>query len=379
MSKAIYAFSGDPITYGHIDIIKRSAKVFDELIVGIGANPDKKYMFCLEERTSMAEKSLTCMPNVDVVSFQGLLVDYAYEHCIPTIVKGVRNSADFNYESVLHEYNKSQKLGIDTHILFARPELAHVSSSAVKGVLKEQGFIHESVPLYVKQCLEKRMLGQYLLGITGEIGVGKSYVGKKLEDIGKTNGVSVHNVELDEIGHKILSCLEEPKYQEVRQTVVETFGEQLMLPDGQINRKALGEIVFNDQDKLEELNKIMHDPIMVRLRRELYGKKGLVLFNAALLAESEMGYLCNNNHVLVTANKESQERRLRKRGLSSQQIERRLGCQYSTQEKKEKIEATISRDKQGKLWTFNNSDQGMKEAENPEYLFSEIVEELKIS
>ena len=172
--KAMYAFSGDPITYGHIDIIARASSAFDHVVAGIGANPDKKYMFNLEERTEMAKRSLTRFKNVEVASFQGLLVDYAYEQGIEVIVKGVRNAADFDYENVLHEVGVSQKLGIDTHILFARPELAHVSSSAVKSIQKEQGLIHEYVPLYVKQCLEARMSEQYIVGVTGEIGAGKS-------------------------------------------------------------------------------------------------------------------------------------------------------------------------------------------------------------
>ena len=77
MAKAMYAFSGDPITFGHIDIIQRASQVFDHVIVGIGVNPQKQYTFSLEERTRMAKQSLTNIPNVEVVSFSGLLVDYA--------------------------------------------------------------------------------------------------------------------------------------------------------------------------------------------------------------------------------------------------------------------------------------------------------------
>ena len=88
MRKAIYAFSGDPITYGHVDIIKRTADCFDEVLVGIGSNPDKKYMFTLEERTELAKKALRKVNNAYVRSFQGLLVDYAYEQNVSTIVKG---------------------------------------------------------------------------------------------------------------------------------------------------------------------------------------------------------------------------------------------------------------------------------------------------
>lgn len=124
MKRAIYAFSGDPITYGHINIIKRAANFFDEVVAGIGVNPSKSYMFTLEERTEMAQNALEGLRNVKVTSFEGLLVDYAYEQAIPVIIKGVRNAADFDYERALKEIGDSQRAGIETHILFAKPELA---------------------------------------------------------------------------------------------------------------------------------------------------------------------------------------------------------------------------------------------------------------
>jgi pantetheine-phosphate adenylyltransferase len=126
--KAIYAFSGDPITFGHIDIIERAAKVFTKVLVCIGSNPDKKYMFTLEQRLQMAQDALSSIKNVDVKSFSGLLVDFAFEQNISVIIKGVRNTTDFEYENTLHAVGESQKLGIETFILFAKPQLAHVSS-----------------------------------------------------------------------------------------------------------------------------------------------------------------------------------------------------------------------------------------------------------
>jgi len=370
----MYAFSGDPITFGHIDIIARASKTFDNVIVGIGVNPDKKYMFSLEERTEMAQKSLSRFPNVDVVSFQGLLVDYAYEHGVGVIVKGVRNAADFDYENVLHQVGESQKLEIDTHILFARPELAHISSSAVKGIQKEQGLIHEYVPLYVKQRLEARMSGQYIVGVTGEIGAGKSYVSQQFTQMGKQRGIEVHNIELDQIGHQILGELKQPRYDEIRKQIADTFGQQVRRNDGTIDRKCLGDIVFADSDALDRLNKILETPLMVRLRKELYGKHGLILFNAALIAESDMAYLCNNNIVLVYADKQTQESRLASRELSLEQRQRRLESQFDFEDKKSKLQQAINIDNQGKIWVFDNSE-GKDDIES---IFNDVVSELKV-
>lgn len=371
--KAMYAFSGDPITYGHIDIIARASEAFDQVTIGIGANPDKKYMFNLEERTDMAKRALTKFTNVEVNSFPGLLVDYAYEQGIEIIVKGVRNAADFDYENVLHQVGESQKLGIDTHILFARPELAHISSSVVKAIQKEQGLIHEYVPLYVKQCLEARMSGQYILGVTGEVGCGKSYVCKKFEELGKQTGIPVHNIELDHIGHQILGILQEPRYQEVRDNIAKTFGESVKCKDGTIDRKLLGEVVFNSYEKLAKLNEIMATPLAIRLRREISGKKGLILFNAALIAESDMAYLCNNNTLLLHVDKATQNKRLSERNLTPEQIVKRLASQYNFVEKKSKLSQATIRDTSGKLWIADNSNDADLQAES---LFNSIITDL---
>jgi pantetheine-phosphate adenylyltransferase len=374
MKKALYAFSGDPITYGHIDIIERASKAFDNVIVGIGVNPDKKYMFELKKRTEMAKRSLSKFQNVDVVSFQGLLVDYAYENDINVVIKGVRNTADFDYENVLHQVGESQKLGIDTHILFARPELAHISSSTVKGIQKEHGLIHKYVPLYVKQSLEARISDQYIVGITGEIGAGKSYISQQFIAYGKRKGIEVHNIELDKIGHQILGELKHPKYNKVRQQIINTFGKHIKKYDGTIDRKSLGDIVFSNLDELDKLNKIMKTPILVRLKRELYNKKGLILFNAALIAESDMAYLCNNNVILVYADKQTQRNRIASRGLTLKQMERRLQSQFDYYDKISNLKRVINRDNQGKIWTIDNSE-GKNEIEET---FDAITSELNI-
>jgi pantetheine-phosphate adenylyltransferase/dephospho-CoA kinase len=376
MTKAMYAFSGDPITYGHIDIVERAAKVFDTLVVGIGVNSDKSYLFSMEERTEMAKKALSHLPNVEVISFKGTLVDFAYENCIGSVVRGIRSSSDMDYEKNLDEANKSQKLGIETYLLFANPRLAKVSSSMVKAFQKEQGLISEYVPPYVKQCLEARISGQYIVGLTGEIGSGKSYVGNRLCELGAAKGLEVHNIELDDIGHQILGSLTEPAYVEVRAKLAEELGNDILMKDGFISRKVIGERVFGNQAELEKLNRIMETPLLVRTRREMYGKKGIILFNAALLAESDMSYLCNNNVILLEADKASQIRRLKERNLTAKQIERRLESQYCFEEKRQKIEAAIEKDNNGKLWIVDNSDSS-----NPkrlEFLLDEIVDELKV-
>lgn len=377
MKTALYAFSGDPITFGHIDIIRRAAAVFSRLIVGIGVNPDKSYTFTLEEREEMARHVLAGIPNVTVTSFRGLLVDFAYENGAAFIVKGVRNAADLDYEMALHLMGESQRLGIDTVILMTRPDLSHVSSSAVKALQKEQGLIHELVPLHVKQCVERKLSGQYILGVTGEIGAGKTWVCERLVALGAARGIEVHNIDLDHIGHEITNTLTEPQYGLVRDRIAEAFGPEVRDSDGFINRKRLGEVVFNDPAALKQLNGIMLQPILVRLRRRIYGLKGLILINAALTAESGIAHLGNNNTLLVRTPVDQQKKRLLARGLKQDQLKRRLASQYSADEKRDILNELIRKNNQGHLWEFTNDENEKGDRLGP--LLDDIVARLNIS
>jgi pantetheine-phosphate adenylyltransferase len=186
-------------------------------------------MFTLDERTEMAARSLKMVSNAKVMAFSGLLVDYAYEQTVATIVKGVRDITDFVYENILHQVGESQKLGIDTFILFAKPELAHVSSGVVKSIQKDHGLIHEYVTFYVKQNLELSISKQFIIGITGEIGAGKSFISDLMISTAKRMGVSCHNIDTDRIGNQILEELKEPRYLQIRDRLSERFGKNIRL------------------------------------------------------------------------------------------------------------------------------------------------------
>ena len=376
MQKAIYGFSGDPITKGHIDIIERALAVFGELTIGIGVNPAKKYFFSHEERKNLAEESLKYLSGIKVIAFKGLLVDYAYENNIKTVIRGIRNSEDLNYELMLYQIGESQKLGIDTVFFPARQQLMHISSGAAKALQIEQGLIHQYVPLCVKQKLEERLSKQFIISITGQVGSGKSFISRQFEAIGKSQGLMVHHIDIDRIGHQILGELTESLYQSLRTEIANQFGAQLQSPDGFIDRKALGKIIFSDQSKLQQFNNLIYKPLILRLRRELYGKKGLIILDSALIAESDMSYLSNNNIILVEVDSTVQNERLVNRGYTQQQIINRLNSQYTIELKEEMIKKSIEANNYGTLWRIENSI-----AERPEsiqQLFTKIISDLSI-
>lgn len=373
--KAIYAFSGDPITLGHIHIIERTAKIFQEVIVGIGINPAKKYLFSLEERVELAKTALIKYKNVKVIAFRGLLVDYAFENDIPVIIRGLRNSEDFNVELMLHQIGESQQMNLETIFFPSSQNMSHISSGAAKALQLEQGFVLEYVPLNVKQKLEEKLSGQFIIGVTGEIASGKSFVCNKLVELGQKAQLPVHTIDIDKIAHQILESLSEPLYHELRETIVKKFGDEVKNENGYINTKALGKLIFNDREKLSELNRIIYKPLLLRLRRELYGRKGLIFIESALIAESDMANLCNNNILLVSTEKKAQINRLQGREYSQEQIMQRMNSQYSYEMKLNYLQEIISKNSYGKIYHYNNNNET---ADNSalQNLFNRIIEDL---
>ena len=154
---AIVPGSFDPITYGHIDIIKRSTQLFDEVIVAILVNPDKKYLFTLEEREEMINESIKDFNNVKVDSFSGLLVNYAKKVNSTVIVRGLRAVSDFEYEMQLTFMNKALDDNIETFYMMANKQYSFISSSIVKGVSGFGADLSKFVPKHVEERREKKV------------------------------------------------------------------------------------------------------------------------------------------------------------------------------------------------------------------------------
>lgn len=149
MKKAIYPGSFDPVTLGHLDIIERSAKLVDHLIVGVLNNKAKTPLFSVDERVNMLKEVTKHIPNVEVLSFSGLLVEFAKEHEVNAIIRGLRAVTDFEYELAMSQTNKVAAPDIDTIFLNTSLEYAYLSSSIVKEMAMYNGDISKFVPEYV--------------------------------------------------------------------------------------------------------------------------------------------------------------------------------------------------------------------------------------
>jgi len=146
MKIAIYPGSFDPITNGHLDIIKRSAKVFDEVIVLVLVNPNKKGLFDIDERVKLIEKVTSSLENVKVESYNGLLVDFMKERNSRVIIKGLRAISDFEYEFQMALMNNKLDPNVETVFMMTRAEYSYLSSSSIKQVAVFGGCIKGLVP-----------------------------------------------------------------------------------------------------------------------------------------------------------------------------------------------------------------------------------------
>lgn len=143
--KAVFPGSFDPITLGHFDIIERGIKLFDEVVVAIGINADKKYMFSLEERKQFIEKAFENNPQVSVITYEGLTIDLCKKIKADFILRGLRNPADFEFEKAIAHTNRRLSK-IETVFLLTAAKTSYISSSIVRDVIRNGGEYEMLVP-----------------------------------------------------------------------------------------------------------------------------------------------------------------------------------------------------------------------------------------
>lgn len=157
MLRAIYPGSFDPVTYGHIDVIQRSSKLVDHLIVGVLNNNAKMPLFSVKERVKMLEDVTKELPNVEIVPFDGLLVDFAKKMDAGVVIRGLRAITDFEYELQMSQTNHKLGPDVETIFLTTNIEYSYLSSTTVKEIAAFGGDVTQFVPEVVKTELERKM------------------------------------------------------------------------------------------------------------------------------------------------------------------------------------------------------------------------------
>lgn len=159
MRTALCPGSFDPPTNGHVDVIERAARHFDRVVAAVIANPAKEPLFDLDERKGLLADAVAHVPNVEVASFDGLLVEFARQRGVQVVVKGLRAVSDYEYELQMAQMNSALLKGLDTMFLTAKPEWSFLSSSLVKQVARYGGNVDGLVPPNVAKALAERFRG----------------------------------------------------------------------------------------------------------------------------------------------------------------------------------------------------------------------------
>ena len=149
MKRAVFPGSFDPITLGHLDIIKQSIPLFDEIIIGVGSNSEKKHMFSIEKRMTFIEETFPQYKNISVSQYEGLTIEFCKKIKADFIIRGLRNSADFEFEKAIAEVNRKLS-GIKTVFLLTAAKTSFISSSIVREIISNQGDYRELVPNKVR-------------------------------------------------------------------------------------------------------------------------------------------------------------------------------------------------------------------------------------
>ena len=146
MKTAIFPGSFDPITIGHVDIVKRSIPLFDRIIVAIGVNTQKKYLFDLERRKAWIQEVFKDYPTVEVQSYNGLTINYCKEIGANYLLRGIRSASDFEYEKTIAHLNHSMDAEVETILMLSPPEYSHISSTIVREIMLGDGDVSKFVP-----------------------------------------------------------------------------------------------------------------------------------------------------------------------------------------------------------------------------------------
>lgn len=154
---AVYAGTFDPITFGHVDLIERAAKLFSEIIVAIAASPNKKPLFSLEERIDLAARVLKDYPNVSVKGFDCLLLDFVKQHSAHVLLRGLRAVADFDYEFQLASMNRFMNPKIESLFLMPAEKYMYISASMVREIASLGGEVDGFVPAIVVKALHQKL------------------------------------------------------------------------------------------------------------------------------------------------------------------------------------------------------------------------------
>lgn len=359
--RGLIPLSADPITFGHIDLVRRALEICEEVVVLVADNDLKAgaYLFSSAERSTMARVALerAGLGSVRVIASSGLVVDaYLREGC-DAVIRGVRNAEDEAFERgqvACHEYVFP---GIGDRFVFlgADDRFRLVSSSLAKAFVRRGVDVSDFVPAFVRRALEERILGQYKVGITGTQASGKTHVSHRLAEQLRRDGFSAHVVSLDDLIRR-LYVEDSIGAQEVRDRIAVLFGNDTLSADRtSVCNAVLKTRLFDpacDAAKRQALHEVVAPHVGRLYREELSGKRGLVLVEWAQMAEMGMSHWTNHNVIVVESSDKKECEAAR--GIDAEASDRVARFQWSAETKASAIYARAISDGTGTVLRYRN-------------------------
>ncbi len=356
--KFAYSGSFDPWTKGHLSVLlsflERDLDANVEII--IATNPQKAGMFTLEERKFIIQKSIPnkFLDRIQVTIVEGVLADYLYERNIPYIIKGIRDEADYRYETNLASLN-SQFYGSPMTLLIPQVnfDLSLVSSSNLKMLTNLGISLDRYANAFVREIIKLKTSKKLLIGVTGGITSGKSTFCLRLQAYAQNEKVAIHYINMDQMGYNVLNSKSDilPLYRKIRKQIADEFGPQVLNDDGTINRRELGHIVFSDQSRLDRLTNIMLEPLLYLLGQKINSlDPGIVLIESTILFDRHLTELMDENIIFIYLDPAMQKQRMQEaRHHSQEQAQKRIDSQISFRQVKDSI-AAIQEDQYDRLF-----------------------------
>lgn len=353
--KGIFPLSADPIHFGHLSIIGLASRGCEKLLVLVTNSEGKEYLFDLETRLQMVKHAVNHFvegDNIEILSSQDLLVDVFLKEGCDVIFRGIRDNEDRCFEEdqmrihdrILPGFHRS------VHYLKAVPKFRDISSTLVRSFTSKGLDVSDMVPLSVKSMMEETFLSRYLVGITGQMGTGKTYVSKY---IAKSCGATHLNI--DELVRE-LYVEQTPGADKMRQGLVDLFGKDVLTEDGkQVDTKKLKDFICKFPDLLGDMHDLVEPHVYRLMREHLRNSGGLILLEWAQLIENDMCSLVNNNVVVVhTPSQMVRDEFLQKRGVDRRFSKRVEEEQWDTLKKMEELHNMIESDGHGTLIPYSN-------------------------
>ncbi len=343
-----YPGSFDPPHRGHIDIIQRAAKDADQLYVLVGKNAAKPWLLPIEKRIALLRHTTQNIKNVTIDSYDGLLVEYLCKKGIYRIVRGLRDDKDLSFEKTQEYYNHWLNPEITTKYIECRDEYYNLSSSAVKDLIARWGNISKMdhlLPVAVKKATEEALNNQFLLGITGVPGSGKSYITQKFMGYCQELGIPHFALEMDKLRHQIALSNDPQFFQGVRDSVSKAFPTVSKEQDGSLSRDSLRATFLGNKSKMEQLEQMTKQSLMSLMRSTLWKKQGAIFVESALFAEQpHLLPIVNNDLLVVEVDKKTQHQRIAGRNPyydTDEKIVWLTSLQYETHQKVSVIQRVI--------------------------------------